>query len=175
MNSKLVSVKVLVAAFGFALMPFGAVHAVPMNVTASVAGTCIMANVVDVTFGDISASQGTLNDVDFDGSFTWRCSNGASVDIAIDDGNHSILPSTRRMQSDTLLTPEYITYTLSKDTNGGTYWGPTGGDDVNVTGAGMGILDEATLPVYGQIPGGTFDLNSKDTYTDQVDITYTIN
>jgi spore coat protein U-like protein len=175
MNSKLLSIKVLVAAFGFALMPFGAVHAVPMNVTANVAGTCLIANVVDVTFGDISADQGTTNDVDFDGSFTWRCSNLANVDIAIDDGNHSILPNTRRMQSDTLVTPEYISYTLSKDANGGVYWGPTGGDDVNVTGAGMGLGNEATLTVYGQIPGGTFDLNSVDTYSDQVDITYIIN
>jgi len=175
MNIKSVSVKVLGVLVSAVLVPFGVVHAVPMNVTASVQGTCIINGVVDVTFGDISADQGTANDVDFDGSFDWRCSNGADVDIAIDDGENSTGPGNRRMDSDTLATTEYITYTLSKDTNGGTYWGPTGTDRLNVTGAGMGIGNVVGQTVYGQIPGGTFDSNSVDTYSDQVDITYTIN
>ena len=92
MNIKSVSAKVLGVIVSAVLMPFGVVHAVPMNVTASVNGTCIINGVVDVTFGDISADQGTSNDVDFDGSFDWRCSNGADVDIFIDEGQNSTGP-----------------------------------------------------------------------------------
>ena len=61
-------------------------RAEPMNVTATVLEVCELGTINDMAFGNLT--PGSNLDVTATATIQWRCSNGTSADITINDGNN---------------------------------------------------------------------------------------
>jgi spore coat protein U-like protein len=144
----------------FALEIHGQVTA-PMNVTATVQNVCVIQSVVDTDFGIISGIFTTDLDVS-NGSVTVLCTNGASYDIGLDNGNNFLV--TRRMES----AGTFIGYELYQEMTFTTPWGDigTGTELAGLTGTGA----PQSYTVYARIPMGQPPVGA-GTYSDVVTVT----
>lgn len=150
---------------GGCLAQIGNVSAAPMNVTATVDQLCELGTLGDVAFGNLTPGGG---DVTANGSIEWRCSNGTSAEIAIDDG----LLGTRDMEGGAVTGTATLSYELYKEASTTNVWGDSGAAVVNVTGAGLAAFTTAT--VYGEVLGADYLSAEQGPYADIVDVTITI-
>ncbi len=132
-----------------------AADSAPVTVTARVVGTCrFNAGGATLGFGDLpfDGAGNPVGNVTASTTLQFWCTNGASYSINDDSGLHSTAPGSRRMQSTTLATPEYIAYGMS--------YGPA-------TGTGAGPGNPITLTIDGTV-GAVYGGNSADSYADTV-------
>jgi len=164
-NRKDVGRQVLMLVIGVSvIVPLGIAQSDPLNVTANVLATCELGTFADVAFGDLTPGAGV--DEPATGTIEWRCSNNASADIAIDNGDNG----NRTMTGPTL--GDLLPYQLYTDSPGGNVWSDTG-TDVTVTGTGMASF--TSVSVFGQIAAGAYDDVEFGAYSDTVEVTITIN
>jgi spore coat protein U-like protein len=137
-----------------------------LTVQASVAARCNVTTTT-VNFGAYDPTVGTPTDQN--GAVTIQCTKGTVATIDLGNGNN-LSGGTRRMISQTLGTPEFLTYGLFTDSPGGTAWGTgiAGGTTVGYTAPNA---SPTSLTVYGRMAAGQ-DV-SVDSYQDIVVVTAT--
>lgn len=150
---------------GSCLAQVGNVSAAPMTVTASVGQVCQLGTLTDVDFGNLTPGGA---DVGATGTIQWRCSNGTSADIAIDDGGNG----NRSMTGGAVTGTATLSYELYKELALTNRWGDTGAEVVNVTGNGLGAF--ATETVFGNVVAADYLNAEQGPYSDIVDVTITI-
>lgn len=161
-----------VSAFGFGvcMMSGGTAEAGTvagnLDVQAEVQATCTFVTSTALNFGPYSPTGG---DLDNTGTITVNCTNGATVLVAMGQGNNPLTGSTdaaplRSMNGGTG-TP--LAYDLYQDAGRTLVWGNDTSSDMHVTGTGA----DQQLTVYGRIPGGQAVLAG--TYSDAVQATIT--
>jgi len=153
------------AALGFLLaLPVTSVHADPMNVTATVLEVCELGTITDTDFGDLT--PGSLVDKPGTGTIQWRCSDGTTADITIDDGGNG----DRTMDGPG---SDKIAYELYKEAAHNNVWGDTAPLDLGVTGNGMSSFTTET--VYGEVLHADYVDALEGSYSDIVTVQITIN
>jgi len=151
-------------AAGVALSSLSTAQADPMNVTATVQGTCLLGTLGDVDF--LTLIPGTSGDGAATSTIEWRCTTDTAAEILIDDGQRN----DRTMIGDGPLT-ETMTYDLFTDNLYADRWGGAATEGVGVTGTGMGIGNIDTVTVYGQVLEADYIDLEPANYTDIVDVT----
>lgn len=165
MNSLIRDRKVLsLLVLGGCLVQFTTASAAPMNVTATINEVCELGTMGDVTFGALTPGAGTNGTAN--GAVEWRCSNGTTADIAIDNGGNG----NRTM--DHAVTASTLAYQLYKDAGYSLVWSDSG-TDLQVSGTGIGV-GYATEVVYGRVLSAAIDAAEVGSYSDQVDVTITV-
>lgn len=155
---------ILLAGFMLFYLMVGSVQSAPMNVTATVRGVCQLGTVGDMAFGDLTPGSGL--DVSATATVEWRCTNGTSADITLDDGGNG----NRSMSgpgADTL------SFELYKDAVLSDRWGDTGAERVALTGVGMVGFSSAT--VYGEVLHADYVGTLEGVYSDIVTVNIVIN
>lgn len=150
---------------GGCLIQAANVAAAPMNVIAIVDQFCELGTLTDVDFGTLIPGGG---DAPGNGAIEWRCSNGTSADIAIDDGGLG----TRDMVGGAVTGTATLSYQLYKDVGLTSVWGDSGTAVVNVSGAGLAAF--STEIVYGEVLAVDYVNAEQGSYSDIVDVTITI-
>ena len=150
---------------GLALLQFNTAGAVPLNVTATVDDVCELGIMGDVAFGVLTPGGGANAAVN--GSVEWRCSDGTSADIDINNGGNG----NRTMDHATSVGVT-LAYELWQDVGFSTEWS-NAGSDRTVTGTGMGG-GYTTETVFGRILSANIDAAEVGDYTDQVDVNINI-
>jgi spore coat protein U-like protein len=125
-----------------------------------------------VTAGSLTFLPGATwwaGNVDTNGSFQVRCTNGTGYQIGLDTGSNNS-GATRRMKHAT--NNEFIAYELYTATTrqAGEVWGNTPGGDTLQGQTGDGSAQSFT--VYGRVPSGQ-TVPTAGNYTDTVTITVT--
>jgi len=136
----------------------------PMNVTATVLEVCELGTITDTAFGDLT--PGSLVDKSGTGTIEWRCSDGTTADITINQG----LNGDRTMDGPGVDT---IAYELYKEVAHTNVWGDTAALDLGVTGAGMTSFTTET--VYGEVLHADYVDALEGAYSDTVTVLITIN
>jgi spore coat protein U-like protein len=151
-------------AVGVALSSLSTAQADPMNVQATVQGTCLLGTLSDVDF--LTLTPGTSGDGAATGTIEWRCTNDTNAEILIDDGQRS----DRTMLGDGPLA-ETMAYDLYTDNLYANRWGGVAGDGVSVTGTGMAIANIDNVDVYGRVLEADYINLEPADYLDVVDVT----
>jgi spore coat protein U-like protein len=136
----------------------------PMNVTATVLEVCELGTISDMAFGNLT--PGTNLDVSTTAAIQWRCSNGTSADITINDGNNS----NRTMDGPGTAV---LAYELYKDAGLAERWGDTGTETVTVSGTGMASFSSVT--VHGEVLHADYVNVAQGPYSDVVTVDVVIN
>lgn len=126
-----------------ALLGARAASAQTIQVTATVARSCVVSSTANLAFG--SYDPVVANDaspVDQAGSVGVRCTRGTAYTVHLDQGRNAA-GTTRQMRS---ASGDLLQYVLYSDNGRTTAWADQGG-----TAASRA---EILIPVYGRIPGG---------------------
>jgi spore coat protein U-like protein len=119
-----------------------------MTVTATVANTCTIATVTNVSFGTIPGYFTSAINATTNGEISVQCTSGDSYNITIGTGAHSTV--NFRQMADSTAT-YFIEYVLYSDSGFSTKWGNNTTQFGNaVLGTGTGSVQLYT--VYAQIP-----------------------
>ncbi|WP_282262680.1 spore coat U domain-containing protein [Stenotrophomonas sp. PS02301] len=140
----------------------------PFTVTANVLPQCSTYVTTDMDFG--SNAGAITGNIDRTSTIGLTCINRTAYTIGLDNGQHVLGTTTRRMQHAT--NPSYfIAYELYRDSGRSQRWGNTIGVDT-VPGTGTGGTQ--TLTVYGRAPPTSGSLPAQGSYNDviTVNITY---
>ncbi len=121
-------------------LPFATIHADPMNVTATVLQGCELGTITDTAFGGLTPGSGL--DVPATGTIQWRCTDGTTADITIDQGSNG----DRTMNGPGA---DVVAYELYKELAHTNVWGATALLDLGVTGVGMTSFTTET--VFGEV------------------------
>jgi len=135
-----------------------------MNVTATVLEVCELGTITDTAFGNLT--PGSLVDQPGTGTIEWRCSDGTTADITINQG----LNGDRTMDGPGVDT---IAYELYKEVAHTNVWGDTAALDLGVTGAGLTSFTTET--VYGEVLHADYVDALEGAYSDTVTVLITIN
>ncbi len=139
-NSSFRHTKSATALLGLLLaLPFATIHADPMNVTATVLEVCELGTITDTAFGALTPGGG---DASATGTIQWRCTDGSTADITIDQGSNG----DRTMNGPGA---DVVAYELYKELAHTNVWGATALLDLGVTGVGMTSFTTET--VYGEV------------------------
>ncbi len=145
-------------------LPFATIHADPMNVTATVLQGCELGTITDTAFGGLTPGSGL--DVSATGTIDWRCTDGTSADITIDDGGNG----DRTMDGPGA---DVIAYELYKEVAHTNKWGNAAGEEVVVAGVGMTSFSNET--VYGEVLAADYVDAEVGAYSDIVTVLITVN
>jgi spore coat protein U-like protein len=136
-----------------ALLGARAASAQTIQVTATVARSCVISSTANIAFGSYDpVVANDANPVDQVGSVGVRCTRGTAYTVHLDQGRNAA-GTTRQMQS---AGGDVLRYVLYSDSGRTTEWADQGG-----TAASRA---EILIPVFGRIPGGQ-DVPA-GTYTD---------
>lgn len=158
-------------AFGFAAA--AAIAATPafagtatnnMPVSVNVINSCTVA-ASPMNFGGVTSIGGGVA-VNTTSSIALTCTNGASYDVALDNGTHAV-SGQRNLANGGGTTIPYNVYTDAART---APWGATSG--TNTVAGVAGATGAVALTAYGQIPGTAASVTA-GTYTDTVTVTVT--
>ena len=139
---------------------------VEFGVTLTIAESCIVNAATDIEFGTKAAGDFTAAQ-SASASFTLQCTNGADVQIAMNDGsNYDLTNSVRRMKGLTATT-DYVQYALYQTSDLGTAWDGSSTMSADGTGTAETYVVYARIPAYTTIPPAQ---SYSDTVT--IDITY---
>ncbi len=144
-----------------ATFPFATIHADPMNVTATVLEGCELGTITDTAFGPLTPGD---PDVSATGAIEWRCTDGTTADIAIDDGGNG----DRTMDGPGA---DKIAYELYKEVAHSNRWGGVG-EEVGVVGVGMTSFTTET--VFGEVLAADYIDAEVGAYSDVVTVTITL-
>jgi len=144
-------------------LPFATVHADPMNVTATVVAACQLGTFTDTAFGPLTPGGG---DTAATGSIDWRCTDGTTADITIDQGSNG----DRTMNGPGA---DVIAYELYKEVGHTNVWGATALLDLGVTGVGMTSFTTET--VFGEVLAADYIDAEVGPYSDIVTVIITVN
>ncbi len=144
-------------------LPFATVHADPMNVTATVVAACQLGTFTDTAFGPLTPGGG---DTAATGSIDWRCTDGTTADITIDQGSNG----DRTMNGPGA---DVIAYELYKEVGHTNVWGATALLDLGVTGVGMTSFTTET--VFGEVLAADYIDAEVGAYSDIVTVIITVN
>jgi len=111
-----------------------------------------------------------LGDDDAAGTITVRCTNGTPYTVALNVGTGGGTFVTRTLDN----AGSKLNYNLYYDSNRTNVWGDSVGvNTVSGTGAGLGVPQQQSHPVYSRIPAGQYTA-APGSYssTIQVSITY---
>lgn len=138
-------------------------------VNATVASNCFITS-TPLTFGDYDGTA----DISANTTLLVRCTKNAPYSIALNAGTTPTATLNQRLLAgpggDTL---QYNLYTVA---NFATIWGNNAGGTGWVTGngAGLGVANQATLTVYGQLPNNATNQSAGiGGYTDLITATIT--
>ncbi len=163
-NSSFRHTKSATALLGLLLaLPFATIHADPMNVTATVLEACQLGTITDTAFGGLTPGGG---DAAATGTIDWRCTDGTSADITIDDGGNG----DRTMDGPGV---DVIAYELYKEVAHTNKWGNAAGEEVVVAGVGMTSFSNET--VYGEVLAADYVDAEVGAYSDIVTVLITVN
>lgn len=163
-NSSFRLTKSATALLGLLLaLPFATIHAAPMNVTATVLEACQLGTTTDTAFGPLTPGGG---DTAATGTIDWRCTDGTSADITIDDGGNG----DRTMDGPGAAV---IAYELYKEVGHTNKWGDGVGEEVVV--AGVGMTSFTTETVYGEVLAADYIDAEVGAYSDIVTVLITVN
>ena len=138
-----------------------------LDITAEVPEVCI----IDVPGTDVLMDFGVLDvlpAVNFTqpADFSWRCSLGTAITIAIDAG------LTGTVDNRIMAGPgPGLAYNLYTDTTYGTVWGDGTASTVIVTETGLGMATAGTSTIEGRILIGVAEAAGVGIYNDTVTIT----
>lgn len=155
---------ILLASCILSCLVVGSVQSAPMNVTATVLETCELGTVDDMAFGGLT--PGSNLDVSVTATIQWRCSNGTSADITLDDGGNG----DRSMSGPGAAT---LSFELYKDAALSQRWGDTGAETVTLNGTGMASFSSAT--VHGEVLHADYVAAPQGAYSDIVTVNIVIN
>jgi len=144
-----------------AILPFATIHADPMTVTATVLEVCELGTITDTAFGPLTPGD---PDVSATGAIEWRCTDGTTADIAIDDGGNG----DRTMDGPGA---DKIAYELYKEVAHSNRWGGVG-EEVGVVGVGMTSFTTET--VFGEVLAADYIDAEVGAYSDVVTVTITL-
>jgi spore coat protein U-like protein len=158
-NSSVRTLALAIAAAAMSSTAFaGQTAPATMTVTATVAASCVLSSVTNVSFG--TYVPGTESDST--GAFTLNCTTGSPVSVSISGGNgtgHNQGTDTRAMLSGS----NFLSYDLFQDGGHTTAWPVSGG--VATTGTGSA----ARFNVYGRVSSGLNGIVA-GSYSDTVNI-----
>lgn len=159
-------------AFGFAAVAavlaspaFAATATNTMPVSVDVINSCTVA-ATPMAFGAPTAIGGA--NIDTTSTITLACTNGATYDVALDNGLNSA--SGQRYMSNGAATPTKIPYNVYKDAARSQAWGSTTG--TNTAAGTAGVSGLVSLVAYGRIPASATSVGA-GSYTDTVTVTVT--
>lgn len=155
---------ILLASFMLFCLMVGSVQSAPMNVTATVLGVCQLGTISDMAFGGLTPGSGL--DVSATATIEWRCTNGTSADITLNDGGNG----NRSMSGPGLDT---LSFELYKDAALSERWGDAGAETVTLSGVGMVGFSSAT--VYGEVLHADYVGTLEGVYIDIVTVNIVIN
>ena len=154
----------LLAGFTLFCLTTGSAHSAPMNVTATVLEVCELGTVDDMAFGGLT--PGSNLDVSVTATIEWRCSNGTSADISLDNGSNG----DRSMSGPGATT---VSFELYKDGAPSQRWGVTGAETVTLSGTGMASFSSTT--VHGEVLHADYVAAPQGAYSDIVTVNIVIN
>lgn len=162
MNSNLLKTT-LVAAAGllFANSTLAATATTTFQVTATVAGSCLV-SATDLNFGAYNPAAGAL---DGTSTITATCTAGTPYEIGLSAGNGTPATTTRAMTDGASAQLDYELYSDAART---AIWGETGGATVTQTSLAGGAV---AYTVYGRIPASQYVPAAN--YADAVTVTVT--
>ncbi len=135
-----------------------------MTIQARVPGVCRIENPTVMDFGDVDNVGGA--DSETAATVDWRCTNGTSATITIDNGTNG----TRQMASPSAGTD--LPYELYRDAARTNRWGDDAATGVSVLGSGMS--SPASLDVFGRVDFTDAEAaDPADDYSDVVTISIT--
>ncbi len=139
----------------------------PFTVTANVLPQCSTYVTTDMDFG--SNAGAITGNIDRTSTIGLTCINRTAYTIGLNNGQHVLGTTTRRMQHTT--NPAYfLAYELYRDSGRSQRWGNTIGVD---TAAGTGTGSAQTLTVYGRAPPTSGSLPAQGSYNDVITVTIT--
>lgn len=139
----------------------------PFTVTANVLPQCSTYITTDMDFGNNAGA--ITGNIDRLSTIGLTCINRTAYNIGLNNGQHVLGTTTRRMQH--LTNPAYfIAYELYRDSGRSQRWGNTIGVDT-VTGTGNGTAQ--TVTVYGRAPPTSGALPAEGSYKDVITVTIT--
>lgn len=156
-------------AFGFAAA--AAIAATPafagtatnnMPVSVNVINSCTVA-ASPMNFGGVTSIGGAP--INTTSSIALTCTNGASYDVALDNGTHAS-GSQRNLANGAVTIP----YNIYLDAGRTSAWGNTSG--TNTVAGTAGVTGVVALTAYGQIPASASSVTA-GSYTDTVTVTVT--
>ena len=159
-----------------ALAALGAVASTPvlaatatntMPVSVNVINSCTVA-ASPMAFGAPTAIGGA--NIDTTSSITLQCTNGASYDVALDNGLNAT--SGQRYMSNGAATPVKVPYNVYSDSSRSVAWGATSGAGGNTVSGTAGTSGAVALTAYGRIPSTATSVGA-GSYTDTVTVTVT--
>jgi len=136
-----------------------------MPVSVNVINSCTVA-ATPMAFGAPTAIGGA--NVNSTSTISLVCTNGASYDVALDNGTHA--QSSQRYMSNGAATPVTIPYNIYTDSARTLPWGATSG--TNTVSGTAGLSGAVSLTAYGQIPSSAASVGA-GSYTDTVTVTVT--
>jgi len=135
-----------------------------LAVSATVPKVCKIDSVADMTFGNVS----TLVDNDTSANILFRCSKSSTTTIQLNAGNGPGILAREMASGPT----NKLNYQLYTDNSYSAIWGDgTSGFAVAVTGDGMGVPAQKTLPIFGRVTKDEAALAAEGGYTDSVTVT----
>lgn len=155
---------ILLASFVLFCLMAGSARSDPMNVTATVLEVCELGTINDMAFGGLT--PGSNLDVTATATIEWRCSNGTSADITLDNGGNG----DRSMSGPGAAT---LSFELYKDAALSQRWGDTGAEKVTLSGAGMVSFSSET--VHGEVLHADYVGAPQGAYSDIVTVNVVIN
>ena len=136
-----------------------------MPVSVNVINSCTVA-ATPMSFGAPTAIGGAA--IDSTSTISLVCTNGATYDVALDQGLNASGGS--RQMSNGATTPTKVPYGIFTDVARSSAWGSTRG--VNTVAGSAGTLGAVTLTAYGRIPASATSVGA-GAYVDTVTVTVT--
>ena len=136
-----------------------------MPVSVNVINSCTVA-ATPMSFGAPTAIGGSA--IDSTSTISLVCTNGATYDVALDQGLNAA--SGQRFMSNGATTPTKVPYGIFTDVARSAAWGSTSG--TNTVAGSAGISGAVVLTAYGRIPSSATSVGA-GAYIDTVTVTVT--